>query len=202
MRGFKGRIMRVLPAVLLLALLSSAHMPSAQAQATPGTSAALQLRSCHKVCFTEGEKCATQDNSKEPVCNTLEIGCVASCDGCIGGFAACMTNADKTPRVCQNSFDACLEQKLTASRSRARPQIAFTGGDGQSRETAVVIEGAMDEFEGLMAENLWAIRHHPQWVKHDQALIASDGKHFDKINYQSSDGTHTIWYDVSGFLGK
>ncbi len=201
MRCFDRRTIWIVAAILPLLFLF-APTDAARAQNAPKTAASMQLQSCHKVCFTEGEKCVTQPNGKEPFCNTLEIGCVSACAACIGGFSACSNNEDRTPRFCQTTFDTCLEQKLDASRARARPQIAFNGGDGLTQQTAIVIDGALGEFEGIMAENLWVARHHPQWRKHDQALIAADGKHFDKIGYDAPDGAHTVWYDVSGFLGK
>jgi hypothetical protein len=143
-----------------------------------------------------------QPGNSEPFCNTLEIGCVAACGACVGGFSLCVSDENKMLKFCQNQFNTCLEGKLTASRSLARPQIAFKGGDGLSQETAIVIDGAMNEFEGIMAESLWAARHHVDWRKRDQSLIAAGAKHFDQINYEAADGRHTIWYDITGFFAK
>ncbi len=169
---------------------------------TPHTPTGIQIQSCHKLCVKGAEACLAQAEATEPYCDTLEIGCVSGCDACIGTFDTCINSDDKTPRFCQSTFDDCLDHKLTASRSRARPEIVFRGGDGLSRETAVVIEGAMNESEGVLAESLWVERHHQGWRKRDQALMVSDGKHFDDIHYVAADGPHAIWYDITGFFGK
>jgi len=170
-----------------------------EAQNTPTS---IQLQSCHRLCVQGGEKCLSESASTAPFCDTLEIGCVTACGACIGGFDSCTKSGDQSPRFCQNAFSECLDTKLTAARSRARPQITFKGGDGLSQKTAVVIEGAVSESEGILAERLWISRHHGDWRKRDQALVTVDGKNFDSVNYQAADGAHAIWFDITGFFGK
>jgi hypothetical protein len=184
---------------LLLIVAAMIYALPVEAQKTPTS---IQLLSCHRLCVQGGEKCSGEAGSTAPYCDTLEIGCVVACDACIDGFDKCTKSEEQSPRFCQNLFSECLEKKLTASRSRARPQIAFKGGDGLSQKTAVVIEGAQSESEGILAESLWISRQHADWRKRDRSLVTLDGKNFDSIDYRAADGAHTIWFDITGFFGK
>jgi hypothetical protein len=191
----------ILSALLLLILAVTGTQPL-KAQTPPHTPTGIQIQSCHKLCVKGGETCLAEAGGTEPYCDTLEIGCVSGCDACIGIFDTCIKSEDQTPRFCQGAFDECLERKLTAARSRARPQITFKGGDGLSQKTAVVIEGALSGSEGILAESLWIARHHADWRKREQTRLSLDGRDFDSINYQAADGPHMIWFDITGFFGK
>jgi len=187
---------------LLPLILAVTGTPPLKAQTPPHTPTGIQIQSCHRLCVKGGESCLSQAGGTEPYCDTLEIGCVSGCDACIGIFDECIKSEDQTPRFCQSAFDDCLEQKLTAARSRARPQITFKGGDGLSRNTAVIIEGALTKSEGILAESLWIARHHADWRKQGQVLVSQDGRTFDNITYRAAEGSHLIWFDITGFLGK
>jgi hypothetical protein len=202
MRFFNQRIKQFILAFLSFIMAAMTLVPLAAAQNGSKDPVRLQARTCYQTCFTEGEKCLGQQGAKEPFCNTREIGCVASCKACVVSFAGCVKVADQTASFCQESFAACLEEKLDASGSRDRALIAFQGGDGLSQESAVVIEGAQDESEGISAEDLWTARHHPGWRKSAQALLSSGERAFDRIDYEAQDGHHMIWFDITGFFGK
>ena len=81
--------------------------------------------------------------------------------------------------------------------------IRFSGGDGTAVESAVVIEGARNEDEGIVAESYWASRHHFGWRKGDQSLINHVSRQFDRITYVSPEGVEAVtFFDITAFFGK
>jgi len=79
--------------------------------------------------------------------------------------------------------------------------FSFSGGDGLSMATAVVIT-APNELAGLNAEANWIKANHPDWKKHKQDLVAQNNRTYHRIEYRTRDyQTKTIWFDVTGFLG-
>lgn len=82
-------------------------------------------------------------------------------------------------------------------------KLVFEGGDGSSIEKAVVITNAKSEQEGVDGEAKWINKMHRGWKKGSQALLSDQGKHYDRIEYTTPDGKNeTIFFDISGFLGK
>ena len=76
-------------------------------------------------------------------------------------------------------------------------------GEGSSIEKAVIVKNAKNETEGVAAESKWVRKVHPGWMKGDQALLENNGKYYDRIEYQTSDGkTETIFFDITEFFGK
>ena len=76
-------------------------------------------------------------------------------------------------------------------------------GEGISIEKAVIVKNAKNETEGVAAESKWVRKVHPGWMKGDQALLENNGKYYDRIEYQTSDGkTETIFFDITEFFGK
>ncbi len=180
---------------------SIAAMAAASGEAQAPDPVRAQLSVCYRICHQESEVCLEQPEAKEPFCNTNEIECAATCQDCTSGFAKCLKEANQTVESCDDPLSACLTDKLAARKPDARPQIAFKG-DGETQATAVLIDGALSEFEGIAAEGLWISRNHPGWHKSHQALISSGAHKFDRIDYEAEDGHHSVWYDVTGFFGK
>ena len=78
----------------------------------------------------------------------------------------------------------------------------FSGGDGSSREQAVVIGGAEDSVGAVAAESAWLKRHYPNWTKGAQALLGGDGKKYDRIAIRSPSGEEkTIYFDITTCFG-
>jgi hypothetical protein len=192
-----------LKAVLLSAVASVLPVVAASSDtpAPDNDPVRIQLAVCYRICHQEAENCLDKPEAKAPFCDTNEIECAATCWSCMGGFAKCLKEADKTGDACGDPAIACLQDRLAARKPDARPQIAFHG-DGSAQATAVVIEGAQSEFEGIAAEGLWIARNHPDWRKSHQALVSSGDRHFDLIDYDAEDGHHSVWYDITGFFGK
>jgi len=161
-----------------------------------------QLKSCNRACISEAEKCTKSPGLNHAYCDTHEISCVASCQSCIKNFASCMTVADHAMAFCQNVFNACLDEKLNANRSREHIPIVFKGGDGLSFDAPVIIEGILSEQETSLAENLWMSRNHPTWRKGKPAQVKQRGRIFHKIDCRAEDGPRTVWFDVTAAFEK
>jgi hypothetical protein len=79
--------------------------------------------------------------------------------------------------------------------------VAFSGGDGSSFATAIIIEGAKNELDGVGAERTYVAGRH--WREENSALITKGDRSYDINDYRAADGSkHTLTFDVTGFLGK
>ena len=81
--------------------------------------------------------------------------------------------------------------------------VAFSGGDGSSFATAIIIEGAKNELDGVGAERTYVASRHKDWREENSALITKGDRSYDINDYRAADGSkHTLTFDVTGFLGK
>ena len=103
--------------------------------------------------------------------------------------------------ACFSAYGQCTKEE-TAAGLRNRTLISLTGGDGLTKDTAVIIKGARGSLEGVGAEVLWAYSTHPDWRKHGQALVRDAGRVYDRIKYTTPDGTAEAWFDITDFFGK
>ncbi len=186
--------------IALLALLGSLASALAQQQGGPDLMVRANQQVCARACAAQNKQCEEKERATQ-VCDTRYIGCYIDCTGCVGQFASCMRKADADAKACNDTFIACARTSLQARRDDRKP-IRFTGGDGSSRQTAIVIEGARNEVEGINAENLWVLKHQPSWRKAHQSLIQAGSRAFDAIEYEAPDGKHTLWFDITSFFGK
>lgn len=158
---------------------------------------------CNAECFTAVKQCRSDNQTSQSPCDTLAITCNVGCRTCVSAYRECRTD---TPA---SSHEMCLRREFSCSAEQLKNQegrtdlIRFTGGDGTSVESAVVIEGARNEQEGVTAEGYWQFRNRPGWEKGDQALIKSDTRQWDRITYISPQGVEAIiFFDITGFFGK
>jgi hypothetical protein len=170
------------------------------ARETPAVSKQAKLDGCRAACQKIYRNCATRPNTD--ACDSTFLGCDLGCFACRGAANECDGKAsDKTDAArCDATFLACLKEKVAARVKE--PPVRFEGGDGRSEQTAVIVLGATNNFEGVAAESLWTRKAHPDWRKSEQALIRSGSHLFDRIGYQTPDGPQTIWFEISGFFGK
>jgi|SRR6516164_5688469 hypothetical protein len=87
-----------------------------------------------------------------------------------------------------------------------RQRALYTGGDGTSVETAVVINAPNTSF-GVHAEYQYITsKHGPKgtgWTLESQALMARDGKHFDVLKIKiGTEELRTYFFDITEFWGK
>ena len=81
--------------------------------------------------------------------------------------------------------------------------LTYSGGDGSSKEQAVIIRGARDTQAGIAAENAWIRQRYPGSQKTMQALETAGGKQYDVIKFTTADGqTRIIYFDITDFFGK
>jgi hypothetical protein len=89
--------------------------------------------------------------------------------------------------------------ELSAAQSVATP---YAGGNGLSREAAVIITSAGDAT-GVHSEYAWIARHYPGSKSLGQALTKSDdqGRYFDRISIRTVAGEELdLWFDVTGMF--
>jgi hypothetical protein len=81
--------------------------------------------------------------------------------------------------------------------------VSYSGGDGATMESAVVIEGANNSSAGIAAERKWVTEKYPGFKKVQQSLLHKEGKSYDLIEIETADGkSKSIYFDISGFFGK
>jgi hypothetical protein len=124
-------------------------------------------RACGGGCVTQLRACLS-DSRRSALCDTGYIVCRIGCQDCVGAFAKCISEA-KAPggngERCESELAACEQKSADAARDPTRPLISFGGGDGETPERAVIIKGARNGREGIMAESVWVAKTHPDWRK-------------------------------------
>lgn len=80
--------------------------------------------------------------------------------------------------------------------------VFYSGGDGSSISNAVIITGTMSSRVGVDAEKYWYNHQHGWTPVTKQALLDSDGRHYDAITFQPDGAPVTVYYDISDFFGK
>jgi len=101
----------------------------------------------------------------------------------------------------------CLVLVLVSTLALAEPKkgkdgVQYSGGDGSSAKTAVVIT-APNEDKGVAAEYAWLAKHFPGYATRGQSLVHEDKKIYDTIQFTTKDGkSMTIFFDITGFFGK
>jgi hypothetical protein len=98
---------------------------------------------------------------------------------------------------------ATLLVALFAPAAFAQSGISYGGGDGASFATAIVVQGAKNELDGVAAERVYVTRLHPDWREANSALLNKEGRAYDSNTYRAGDGSeHTLIFDVTSFFGK
>ena len=86
--------------------------------------------------------------------------------------------------------------------SRVGPPPLFSGGDGSSAESAIVVH-VNNEVDGIRAEHTWIHDHMPGSTIQGQALIVGSGRKYDRMQVMAADGTaHILYFDISQYFGK
>ena len=78
----------------------------------------------------------------------------------------------------------------------------YSGGDGLTQDTAVVINAKrdLDETKAIYA---WLRKYHPGGTRRGVSTIPANGHMYDVIEIVSSDGTvQKYWFDISRSFGK
>jgi hypothetical protein len=91
---------------------------------------------------------------------------------------------------------------LLAGNTPAEARISFTGGDGASAKTAVVIQNAENAIEGVAAEYAWIKKHRPGWKVEGQMLVNRGNRTYDVIIISKAGIKREIYFDITDFFGK
>jgi len=74
---------------------------------------------------------------------------------------------------------------------------------GLTVETAIILEGATNELNGVQAEHIYTSKRYPGWKWRMQSLMDVGDKHYDIIELVGRNGeTKTIYFDISSWFGK
>ena len=97
---------------------------------------------------------------------------------------------------------ATLLMGCQAPRPRPEP-LAFAGGDGSSREQAVVILKARHREVGLLAETMWLHRNYPGCRHNGLVSLNAASRHYDLFDVATTDGsTRRVYFDTTEFADK
>jgi len=89
---------------------------------------------------------------------------------------------------------------------KPKKQEMFSGGSGESFETAVILN-TRSGIAGVAAESQFIAdqcgTRNKDWKKKEQALVSENGKHYDVVTVELSDGkTRVFHFDISQFCGR
>ena len=74
---------------------------------------------------------------------------------------------------------------------------------GLTVETAIILEGATNELNGVQAEHVYTSKRYPGWKWRMQSLMNVGEKHYDIIELAGQKGeTKTIYFDITSWFGK
>jgi hypothetical protein len=91
-------------------------------------------------------------------------------------------------------------------RRKPKPLVAFSGGPGDTAETAVVIQAETTPL-GTIAEYLYIEkvcgRRDEDWKQILQAVKGMNGKMYDFHIIEMKDGSRReLWFDITSFYGR
>jgi len=82
--------------------------------------------------------------------------------------------------------------------------IQYKGGNGSSKEKAIIIHGAYREFEGVDAEFDYMERKFGDFEIESQTFVDEGDKQYDNMNisYALKGKKKELWFDITNFYGK
>lgn len=82
--------------------------------------------------------------------------------------------------------------------------IQYKGGDGTSKEKAVIILRTESELEGVDAEYNYLERKYGDFEIESQTFVDDGNKKYDIMNitYHLGQKRRSIWFDVTDFYGR
>jgi hypothetical protein len=97
---------------------------------------------------------------------------------------------------------AALLMGCQAPRPKPEP-LAFAGGDGSSREQAVIILKARHREVGLLAETMWLQRKYPGCHHNTLVTLNAASRHYDRFEIATAEGnTRRVYFDTTEFADK
>jgi hypothetical protein len=81
--------------------------------------------------------------------------------------------------------------------------VTYTGGDGSSCQQSIVVKDARVREAGELGERLWLENRYPGYRETKQVSVESDSRHYDLIEFATTDGEiRTVYFDASEFFEK
>ncbi|MBV9874356.1 MAG: hypothetical protein JO025_06475 [Verrucomicrobia bacterium] len=81
--------------------------------------------------------------------------------------------------------------------------VQFAGGDGHSIGSAVVIQGAKHEKDGIAAEHRYLSQNFGSWFLKQQMLVNQKDRVYDRMEITDQTGKqHTVFFDITDFFSK
>ncbi|HEY1960569.1 MAG TPA: hypothetical protein VGH28_33390 [Polyangiaceae bacterium] len=118
------------------------------------------------------------------------------------------TTSATAPRTSASALPppATTAAPAACKRPLAGTSICFEGGQGASKQDAIVIKGARGESDGVAAEykyleDLYGPRGQGYTVD-GQSLLDDAGKSFDRLDIKVSGQPKAVYFDITDYFGK
>lgn len=100
------------------------------------------------------------------------------------------------------AFFALLAVGCQVPRSTPRP-IVYAGGDGSSREKAVVIRDVDCREVGTLAERLWLAKSYPGYRDANQSALNLANRRYHVVEFATVEGeTRKVYFDTTEVSDK
>jgi hypothetical protein len=87
-------------------------------------------------------------------------------------------------------------------QTTSQPLVCL-GGDGSSRERAVVINNAKHRETARVAEKLWLDQKYPGCRETNESALNEEGKHYDLVEVTTAGGqTMKVYFDATDSFAK
>lgn len=81
--------------------------------------------------------------------------------------------------------------------------LQYKGGNGSSKEKAIIIHGVYTEWEGVDAEYDFLESKYGNYELVSQEFVGEVNNKYDVLTIKLSDGSSKeVWFDVSDFYGR
>jgi hypothetical protein len=105
------------------------------------------------------------------------------------------------PMIRKQSFGLLAGLFITLATA-AHAEITYSGGDGRTVATAVVIEGASGSSDGVASEYAWIEQNRPGAQVLNQALVQDGDKIYDLLTLRVDGRDEALYFDITGFFGN
>ena len=82
--------------------------------------------------------------------------------------------------------------------------IQIKGGNGSSKEKAIIIHGVYSEWERVDAEYNYLERKYGDFEIESQSFVDDGDKKYDNMNisYALNEKKKELWFDITNFYGR
>lgn len=82
--------------------------------------------------------------------------------------------------------------------------LQYKGGNGSSKEKAIIIHGVYSEWEGVDAEYNYLERKYGDFEIESQSFVDDGDKKYDNmiLSYSQNQKKANLWFDITNFYGR